>query len=110
MTTAKISLVPNLPALLGPLVMDDVRDAANKILMSSQMFVPVRTGRLKSSGHVEATQAREASGRFASGWTAASVVYDTEYASYVEFGTIDTPTFAYLRRGAEAAGYPVSYG
>lgn len=94
MTTASLTVYPDAIAALAvsSAVRRGAEEAAEDILRASQTLVPVRTGQLKSSGHIER-------GEFV------AVVYDTDYASYVEFGTVDTPTFAYLRRGAEMAGY-----
>ena len=61
---------------------------AAAVLADAQAVVPVRTGALRDSGHTETTE--EAGG------VAVQVVFDADYAIYVEFGT--------GRRGAASAG------
>ena len=75
-----------------------VDEIGHKILASAQAQAPVLTGALRESG------------TFTMEGSIGHVVFGggiVDYAVYVEFGTNDTPTFAFLRRGAEAAGYPV---
>ncbi len=94
----KVFLSPNILAIIGKndKLQNEVEEAANKILDAAKSIVPVNTGALQDSGRIEITE------------EGAIVVFgggDTYYAVFVEFGTSDTPTFAFLRRGAEAAGY-----
>ena len=65
-----------------------VVDWANRVFETSQELVPVDTGELKASGHVEVTQAGKQ--------IYAAVVYDADHAVYVEYGT--------GQRGAASAG------
>jgi hypothetical protein len=74
-------------------VTDGTKKAADKILESARSIAPQETGALAESGHVNEIDGGH------------EVVFDTPYAVYVEFGTSDTPTFAFLRKGVEAAGY-----
>ena len=101
---SSISLAPGLEALIGgnAEVKAEVVKAAAKILESANSIVPVDTGALQESGHVEVS--------LRDGHLIARVTYSTEYAVFVEFGTSDTPTFAMLRRGAESAGFSLSKG
>jgi len=101
---SSISLAPGLAALIGSNVevKAEMLKAARKILDSANTLVPARTWALRDSGHVE-LDVRD-------GQLVAHVTYSTRYAVYVEFGTSDTPTFAMLRRGAEAAGFTLSRG
>lgn len=59
-------------------------EAASKIAERAQAIAPVDSGEYRDSIHVED----------------GLVVADSEHAVFVEFGTIDTPTFAPLRRAA----------
>ncbi len=59
---------------------------------AAQALAPVLTGAYRDSIHAEAEEGE------------ARLVADVPYAVYVEFGTVDTPAFSPLRRGAEAAG------
>jgi hypothetical protein len=59
----------------GVAVAEGLKKAAGVILRKSNTYVPVDTGRLKASGHVQV----EGSGMSAR----AAVVYDTDYAVYV---------------------------
>ena len=52
---------------------------ATKVLETAQDIVPVDTGELRDSGHVEVTQAGKT--------VAAAVVFDAPHSVYVEFGT-----------------------
>ena len=91
-----VNLLASLAALAASnAVKEGTRGASEKILEESRSLAPRLTGALASSGHVEEIE----------GGSGFEVVYDVSYAVYVEFGTSDTPTFAFLRRGVEAAGY-----
>lgn len=61
---------------------------ANRVFETSQALVPVDTGELKASGHVEVQQVGKQ--------VFASVTYDAEHSVYVEYGT--------GQRGAASAG------
>jgi HK97 gp10 family phage protein len=100
-----VSLSPNLLAIIGSHieVRSEVEQAAQKILAAANAIVPVDTGALQASGHVDVDVNEH-------GQLIAHVIYSTSYAVYVEFGTHDTPTFAMLRRGAESAGFKLSKG
>jgi len=56
-----------------------ITDWANKVFDLSQEYVPVDTGELKSSGHVEVVRAGKT--------IAAAVAYEAPYSVYVEYGT-----------------------
>lgn len=73
-------------------VRDGMREVTDKIYQVSQVLVPVLTGALKQSGKVVMDG------------IVGHVVYDTRYAAYVEFGTSDTPAFAFLRRASDSVG------
>ena len=66
--------------------------AAEVAADESRRIAPVDTRQYRDSIRVEVTP------------DGARVVADDEASVYIEFGTEDTPTFAPLRRGAEAAG------
>jgi HK97 gp10 family phage protein len=57
---------------------------ASIVLEDSQALVPVRTGELKDSGHIEDTDG-------------VNVIYDAEHAVFVEFGTYKMAAQPYLR-------------
>lgn len=59
-------------------------DAADKIAETARQLAPVRTGAYRDS--IDAQDGR--------------VVADVLHAMWVEFGTVDTPTFSPLRRAA----------
>jgi HK97 gp10 family phage protein len=96
-----ITLSPNLGTFLAAnaAVKRGVEKAGNEILASAKSLVPVLTGALQDSGTFEIDDSGVGHVVFGGG--------EVDYAAYVEFGTNDTPTFAFLRRGAEAAGYGV---
>lgn len=96
-----ITLNPNLASFLAAnaAVKRGVEKAGSEILASAQSIVPVLTGALQSSGAFVIDDGGVGHVIFGGG--------EVDYAAYVEFGTNDTPTFAFLRRGAEAAGYSV---
>lgn len=52
---------------------------AERVLETAQQLVPVRTGDLRGSGHVEVAKAGSS--------VAAAVVFDSGHSVYVEFGT-----------------------
>lgn len=60
-------------------VMQAITQWAYNVYGEAEERVPVRTGRLYASGHVEVTQAGKT--------VAAAVVFDAPYSVYVEFGT-----------------------
>jgi len=102
---SSVTLSPNLLSIIGSHVevRSEVEKAAEKILAAANAIVPVDTGALKDSGHIDVDVDEQ-------GHLIAHVIYSTSYAVYVEFGTSDTPTFAMLRRGAESAGYKLGKG
>jgi HK97 gp10 family phage protein len=65
-----------------------VTAVAQRVLDAAQAIVPVRTGDLRDSGHLEVNRTR--------GQASAAVVFDSDHAVYVEFGT--------GQRGAASAG------
>lgn len=87
------ALVPLLSAMVG----GDLERIGTKIMEAASQLAPVLTGKLAASGHLETDESGVVHVIFGGG--------EVDYAVYVEFGTEDTPTFAFLRRGAEAAGY-----
>jgi hypothetical protein len=98
-TGAVVTLAPDLVYVLAEnaLVNEALDDRADRILAVALTLVPVRTGKLKATGRVEDTPEGK------------RVVFgggEVDYAGYVEFGTEDTPTFAYLRRAADAVMGP----
>jgi uncharacterized protein (DUF1501 family) len=98
-----VTLSPELDAILGalPILKSEVENVANQILESASATAPVLTGALRDSGRVEM-------GIDTLGRIEARVIFgggEAPYAEYVEFGTFDTPINAFLRRGAELAGY-----
>jgi len=97
--TPVINVAPTsfLIPLLASMVGGEIEEIAQKILFSAMELAPVLTGNLANSGHLETDDSGIVHVVFGDG--------EVDYAVYVEFGTEDTPTFAFLRRGAEAAGY-----
>jgi hypothetical protein len=69
-----------------------MRRAGEQAAQEAQRLAPVDTGEYRSSIRVVDTP------------TGARVVAEDDKATYIEFGTEDTPAFAPLRRGTEAAG------
>lgn len=69
-----------------------MRRAAEAAVPEVQGLAPVDTGEYRNSIKVVDTP------------TGARIVADDDKASHIEFGTEDTPAFAPLRRGTEAAG------
>lgn len=65
-----------------------VEQGAAAVLETAESIVPVDTGELRESGHVEVIEAGPK--------PSAAVVFDSDHASYVEYGT--------GIRGAESAG------
>ncbi len=73
---------------VGPAAMDGVTAWANLVLERAQQLVPVRTGELRDSGHIEVL--------IVNGRAVAMVVFSADHAGYVEWGT--------GLRGASSAG------
>lgn len=77
-------------------MVETLRARAEDAAEESRAIAPVDTGEYRDSITAEAgieggfARGRVNAGKFTAGW--------------LEFGTSDTPTFAPLRRGAEAAG------
>lgn len=69
------------------------RKAAERTLELAQAEVPVDTGQLKASGHIEA-------GGMVGGYF---VVYDTPYAQFVHYGTHRMRANPWLLRASERA-------
>ncbi len=62
-----------------PAAIEGVTAWANLVLTRAQQLVPVRTGELRDSGHVDVTvDGKRVVGR---------VVFDADHAAYVEYGT-----------------------
>lgn len=80
---AAIASLPGLPS-----VDDAVARVADAIFADSQILVPVRTGRLKESGHVDG------------GHSEYTIGYTEDYDGYVEFGTRYMNAEPYLRPAA----------
>jgi len=66
-----------------------IRKGAHDVLGRSQSAVPVRTGNLKTSGHVE------------TGHLSATIAYSADYAEYVELGTRRMGARPFLRPAFE---------
>jgi HK97 gp10 family phage protein len=77
-----------LAAKIDSAVAAGVQDWAQRVFDTSQELVPVDTGELKASGHMEVAQVGKQ--------VFASISYDAEHSVYVEFGT--------GQRGAASAG------
>ena len=69
-----------------------MRRSAEAAVEEAQRLAPVDTGEYRNSIKVVDTG------------SGVRIVADDDKASYIEFGTEDTPAFAPLRRGTEAAG------
>jgi hypothetical protein len=70
-------------------VQDRVGDGAERIATAARSFAPVRTGRYRAS----ITTRREGE--------QVNAIAAVPYGAFLEWGTVDTPTFAPLRRGLE---------
>jgi HK97 gp10 family phage protein len=105
--TPVVSIAPGLVPIMiaNEVVLGGMKKAAESILEAARETAPVASGTenavpgaLRDSGRIEVD-----------GKMIYRVIFggtgDVDYAAYVEFGTSDTPTFAFLRRGVEAAGY-----
>lgn len=85
---------------LAPRIMDavdaELNDAAEEIKFLAQELVPVKTGLLRSSIHVERID-----------HLAVQVRADADYAAYVEYGTSRAPAQPFMTPAIEAvrAGY-----
>jgi hypothetical protein len=94
MAVTTVKYVPNLAgielAAHGPGVIAAEHIVANQILDSAIALAPVDTGAYQASLAIE-------------GDLDPSVYSDIRYATYLEFGTSDTPVFATLRRASETA-------
>lgn len=75
-------------AKIDDAVAQGITDYAQRIFDTSQEFVPVDTGALKASGHVDVVQSGKQ--------VFITIAYDAPYSVYVEFGT--------GRRGASSPG------
>lgn len=98
-----VTLLPEIEAILAaePVLREETIHVAETILATAVSQAPVRTGDLRDSGRVVVGLDHE-------GRPVALVIFGGEgvgYAAYVEFGTSFTPVNAFLRRGAELAGY-----
>ena len=93
--TPRITVASNFaPFLVGnSIVQEGLELIADQILTAAQALVPVDTGDLQASGRVMVDS---------NGWVHVVFGEGLTYAVYVEFGTSDTPTFAFLRRAAES--------
>lgn len=69
-----------------------LREATEPALREAQRLAPVDTGEYRDSLQI----VEDANG--------VRLMSDDDKASYIEFGTSDTPAFAPLRKGTEAAG------
>ena len=84
------ALIPNL--LKSRMIGSRMLVAAEIVAARARQLVPVDTGALQESIEAEASIGE------------ARVWARTSYATYVEFGTSDTPAFAYLRGAAGSVG------
>ena len=93
--TPRITVASNFaPFLIGNALVDaGLKKIADQILSAAQTLVPRDTGSLANSGRVMVDS---------NGWVHVVFGEGLTYAVYVEFGTSDTPTFAFLRRAAES--------
>lgn len=103
-TSHTATFIPNRPVIYGvlpetPLVQAQLRYLTEEAADAARSIAPYRTGEYHDSIHVE-----ESEGQSDVPGTVV-LVADAPHAVYVEFGTSDTPTFAPLRRGMEAAGF-----
>jgi topoisomerase IA-like protein len=89
----KIILRPGLELLLqkDPQVLAGTLRKAEEVAQEARAIAPVATGRYQDS-----IRALIEDGK-------AIVLADVPYAVYVEYGTVDTPTFAPLRRAMDMA-------
>jgi len=70
-------------------VSEGLDDWAGRVLSSALAIVPVRTGELRDSGHIEAEDAGNVQSR--------AVVFDAPHAVFVEFGTVKMAAQPFLR-------------
>jgi hypothetical protein len=94
------TFIPNLAGIaeLGRSkgVLNAMVENAERAAAEARSIAPVDSGDFQDSIHVEVSSEGNQ--------PEAQVVAGVDYAVYVELGTSDTPTFATLRRGSEAAG------
>jgi hypothetical protein len=86
--------------LLRTLILEpDLKQASDDIADAAKAAAPVDEGDYRDGIETETGMGKDGiQGRVnATWWT----------SHFIEFGTDDTPTFAPMRRGAEAAGYSV---
>src|SRR4051812_6785687 len=72
-----------------PMAAEVVGVSAEELLHTAEQLAPVLTGELRASGRVEK-----------SGLTA-TVIFDSDHAGYVEYGTSDTAPQPYLNPAAD---------
>lgn len=93
--TPRGSIGQFIAAKISPAVLEATNDVGRIVLAEAQAIVPVDTGELRDSGHVEVRETERSA--------VADVIFDAPHASFVEYGT--------GIRGAESAGagpYPYS--
>lgn len=84
-----------IPLVLGGYgITDDLLEKAEQAAEAARGIVPVETGTLRDSITPEVV--------VENGVARGRVTADTDYAVFVEFGTEDTETYAFLRRGLDA--------
>ena len=91
MFTLKTKITKNrFPQIKGAIrerVVKVVNETAQEVLSIAQQLAPVDTGFLRASGHLEGDARGELQ----------KVVFDAEYAGYVEFGTSRSAAQPFLR-------------
>lgn len=77
--TPRPGAVEQIVSRVAAAVTTSAEQVANDVLETAQGIVPVRSGDLRDSGHTVLTQEQ--------GAVSAAVVFDSDHAAFVEFGT-----------------------
>lgn len=85
--------MPQLKGAMRRAAVKIANESAEEVLAISQQLVPVDSGELKASGHVE---------NYAGSEDAKAVVYDAPHAVFVELGTENSPPQPFLAPAYEA--------
>lgn len=86
--------ITTIAARIGSRSRDRAYARARAVLADSQRRVPVDTGDLKASGHIEILHSINP--------TRLQVVYDMPYAGFIEYGTVKMDAQPYLTPALEA--------